>query len=93
MDETQAELIAEQMRHANALLRADLDSLKGELEHHRELTGLRLTDLEAARADHEARLRSATEGITQFKVYSGLVNAASSILALLALLKAYILGG
>ncbi len=92
MDETTAELISEQMRHANALLQADLEGLRGELVHFRELTGLRLTELESARVDHENRLRSAADGITQFKVYSGLLNGASSLLALLALLKAYILG-
>ena len=91
--ELDAELIAEQLRHANSLLRADLDGMRQELSHYRELTNLRLGDLEAARADHETRLRSAADGITQFKVYSGLLNGGSSLLALLAMLKAYLLGG
>ena len=88
-----AALVAEQLRHANSLLRADLEGLRQELAHYRELTNLRLGDLEAARADHEARLRSAADGITQFKVYMGLLNGGSTLLALLAMLKAYLLGG
>jgi hypothetical protein len=93
VDDPQVSLIAEQMKHAHALLKADVDSLRQELAHHRELTTLRLGDLEAARGDHESRLRSVTDGITQFKVYTGLLNGGSSLLALLALLKAYLLGG
>lgn len=92
MDETQAALIAEQMKHAHALLRADLDALRSELGHYRELTDLRLSELERSRTDHETRLRSAADGITQFKVYTGLANGGASLLALLAMLKAYILG-
>ena len=91
--ELDAALIAEQLRHANSLLRADLEGLRQELGHYRELTNLRLGDLEAARADHETRLRSAADGITQFKVYSGLLNGGSTLLALLAMLKAYLFGG
>ncbi|MDD5371472.1 MAG: hypothetical protein PHQ40_20530 [Anaerolineaceae bacterium] len=93
MDETQMALIAEQMKHAHSLLRSDLEALHSDMKHYRELTNLRLGDLEAVQRDHEARLRSASDGITQFKVYTGLANAGASLLALLALLKAYILGG
>jgi hypothetical protein len=49
MDETQAQLIAEQLRHANSLINAELDALRAELGHYRELTNLRLSELETAR--------------------------------------------
>jgi hypothetical protein len=93
VDETQMALIAEQMKHAHSLLRADLEGLRSELKYYRDLTDLRVSDLETVQRDHETRLRSATDGITQFKVYTGLANAGASLLSLLALLKAYILGG
>lgn len=93
MDETQVALIAEQMKHANTLLRADVEALRVEQAHYRELTNLRLGELETARSDQETRLRSATDGITQFKVYSSLINGGSSLLSILALLKAYLMGG
>jgi len=92
MDETQAALIAEQMSHANALLRADVEALRRELAHYRELTNLRLGELEAVRGDHESRLRAVNDGITQFKVYTGLMNGGSSLLSILAVVKAYVLG-
>ncbi len=92
MDEPEIALIAEQMRHANSLLRADVDALRMELAHYRELSNLRLGELEEARADHEARLRTVADGITQFKVYSGLVNGGSSLLSILAVVKTYVFG-
>ncbi len=93
MEDAEVLLIAEQMKHANSLLKADVEGLRQEVAHYRELTNLRLGDLEAIRSDHEARLRGVTDGITQFKVYTGLLNGGSSLLALLALLKAYLIGG
>jgi hypothetical protein len=93
MEDAEVSLIAEQMKHANSLIKSDVESLRQELAHYRELTTLRLTDLEAARSDHETRLRGVSDGITQFKVYTGLLNGGSSLLALLALLKAYLFGG
>lgn len=93
VEEARAALIAEQMRHAHSLLSADVEGLRQELAHYRELTNLRLGELESARGDHEARLRSAADGITQFKVFTGLLNGGSSLLALLAILKAYLFGG
>jgi hypothetical protein len=93
VDEVEVALIAEQMKHAHSLLKADVDSLHQELAHYRELTNLRLGALETARGDHEARLRGAADGITQFKVYMGLLNGGTSLMALLAMLKAYLFGG
>lgn len=92
MDEVQAQLIAEQLKHANTLMRADVEALRAELAHYRELTNLRLTELETARSDHEQRIRAASDGIVQFKVFSGLTNGGASLISVLALVKAFFLG-
>ncbi len=91
-DETQAELIAEQMRHANALLRAEIDALHAEQAHTREFFEHRLRTLEEQGKDHELRLRAATEGVTQFKLWSGLANGSAGLIALLAFVRSF-LGG
>lgn len=90
MNEEQAELIAEQMRHAQDLLRADLEAVRSSLDHERELTRQRLDSLERANQDHENRLRSVSDGVTQLKVWSGLVNGGSSMMAVAAFLKAFL---
>lgn len=90
MNEEQAELIAEQMRHAQDLLRADLEAVRSLLDHERELTRQRLDSLERANQDHENRLRSVSDGVTQLKVWSGLVNGGSSMMAAAAFLKAFL---
>lgn len=90
MNEEQAELIAEQMRHAQDLLRADLEAVRSLLDHERELTRQRLDSLERANQDHENRLRSVSDGVTQLKVWSGLVNGGSSMMAVAAFLKAFL---
>ncbi|NPV55227.1 MAG: hypothetical protein HPY76_00940 [Anaerolineae bacterium] len=84
---TQSEinLIAEQLRQA------EVNSLRAELRHLREMTDARLKLLEHASLDHETRLRAATDGVTSFKTWSGLANGGSSILALLALVKSFFL--
>ena len=61
-------------------------------EHLKEMINHRLNYLEKQVEDQETRLREATEGVTQFKVRSGLTSAGSGILSILAILKSY-LGG
>jgi len=89
MEETEVELIAEQIRHANSLLKAEVAALRAELDHQKELTTHRLRSLEIQTADHETRLRAATDGVTQFKMWSGLTNGGSSLLAIVAFVKAF----
>jgi hypothetical protein len=89
-EDEQTLLLAEQLRHANSLLKAELAGLRHELEHMRSFNQHRLDDLEKQVSDHEGRLRAATDGVTQFKMWSGLANGGSGILALAALLKAYL---
>jgi hypothetical protein len=82
MNEDQERLIAEQFSHALDLLKAENTLLMH-----------RVQQLESQVTDHEARLRSATDGVTQFKVWSGLSSGASSIIAIIALVRATVGGG
>jgi hypothetical protein len=90
-DETSA-LLTEQLRHANALLQAQIKTLEARLAHQQAMNQQRLTILEEEIRDHETRIRAATEGVTQFKLFSGLASGGSGLMSLVALLKTF-LGG
>ncbi len=89
----EAELIAEQLRHTITLLRAEVQAVQAGLAHEREMTLHRLDYLERQAHDQEARLRAATDGVTQFKVWAGLASGGSSLISLAALLRAWLGGG
>jgi hypothetical protein len=89
-DMAEAQLIAEQLRHTIDLLRAEIAQLKQVQDHDREMSGHRLKSLEELGRDHETRLRSATDGITQFKTWSGLSNGGSVIMSIVAFLRAWL---
>jgi hypothetical protein len=92
VDEAETELIAEQLKHTVALLRAEIAQLRQIQEHDREMGGHRLRALEEQARDHETRIRMATDGVTQFKMWSGLASGGSWLVSLAALLRAW-LGG
>lgn len=71
-------LIAEQFAHV-------IDLLKSE----NRLLSHRVEQLEKIVADQETRLRQNTEGVTQFKVWSGILSGGSIITAFLALLRSF----
>ena len=85
----ESELIAQQMKHTIDLLRFEIETLKAETVHSRQMTDHRLQALEACTKDHEARLRTLQDGVTSFKVWSGLSNAGTSVLSLIALLRTF----
>lgn len=87
-----SELIAEQLRHTIDLLRAELNAVKAEQSHERNLFQHRIIALEKSKDDHENRLRSLQDGVTSFKVWSGLANGGASLISLLALFRT-IIGG
>lgn len=89
MNEDQAALLAEQMRRALDLMKAELNALKAQQAHDRELVRHRLSALEGRADDHELRLRSATDGVTQFKMWAGLASGGSGLMALAALIRAF----
>lgn len=76
------DLVAEQMLHT-------LDMLRSELK----MVNHRMEALEKLAADHESRLRSATDGVTQFKVWSGLAAGGSGLMSLVALAQALMTWG
>ncbi|MEW5870719.1 MAG: hypothetical protein AB1894_15710 [Chloroflexota bacterium] len=84
----ESELIAEKLRRMVDNLKADNAALRVELAHLRELTNHRLAALEASKADHENRIRSLQDGVTTFKTWSGLASGGSSILSIIAFVKA-----
>jgi len=89
-DETisvEATLIAERLGHAIDKLRTENDTLRAELGSYKEFANHRLTELERIRDDHEKRIRSATDGVTGFRIWSGLASGGS----LLALIKSFFL--
>ena len=78
------DLIAEQLRHALDLLRAENATIRSQLSYDREFMSHRLNSLEAKSCDQETRIRNATDGVTSFKTWSALVGGFSTILAILA---------
>jgi hypothetical protein len=92
MEDRQIALLSEQMSHALDLLRADLDGLQVRLAHQDDMSSHRLSLLEDTAADHEERLRTVSDGVTQFKMWTGLVSGSAGLAALTALLKSF-LGG
>jgi hypothetical protein len=90
MNEAQNLLVAEQMKHALDLMRADIEAIRAQAQHNQAMTSHRLTSLENCGQDHENRIRAATDGVTQFKMYSSLVSGGTFITAIAALLKSFL---
>ena len=91
MDQDQtSQLLGEQLRHLNTLYKARIDALEEKLNHTRELSDHRLSILEKTSQDHETRIRDATQGVTQFKLFSGLASGSSNLMSLFALLKTFL---
>jgi len=88
-DKTEA-LLTEQLRHANNLMQAQIKSLEARLGHQQAMNQQRLAMLEEQIRDHETRIRTATEGVTQFKLFSGLASGGSGLMSLVAILKAFL---
>jgi hypothetical protein len=92
MEDPEGELIAEQLRHTIDLLNARIDGLASELVHQKELSAHRLSSLEDGQKDHETRIRGLQDGVTSFRVWSGLANGGASIMSIIAFVKAF-MGG
>lgn len=92
MEDKATALLTEQLRHANNLMQARINTLEARLAHQQAMNHQRLAVLEEQIRDHETRIRAATEGVTQFKLFSGLASGGSGLISLVAILKAF-LGG
>ena len=84
------QLLTEQLKHLNTLYKARMDALEEKLNHSKQISDHRLSALENTTRDHETRIRDATQGVTQFKLFSGLASGSSSLMSLVALLKAFL---
>ena len=87
--EAQDSIVEEQLNHMVDLMNAKLDRIELNQEHLKEMLEHRLSYIEKQGEDHEVRIRAATEGVTQFKVRSGLTSAGSGLLSIMAMLKAF----
>ena len=92
MEDKTLALLTEQLRHASNLMSAQIRSLEAKLSHQGAMNHQRLLMLEEQIRDHETRIRTATEGVTQFKLFSGLASGGSGLMSLVAILKTF-LGG
>lgn len=82
-------LIGEQLKN---MVDANLDRIELNQVHLKEMIEHRLKYLEKQADNIEARIRAATEGVTQFKVRYGLTSVGSRILSILAILKSFLRG-
>ena len=99
MDEDQVKLIAEQLARFKEQLNSRVDRVEESLAHHAALEKEVLSAVKADQAaikedlkDHETRLRAVTDGVTTFKTWSGLASGGSTVLAVVAFVKALIGG-
>jgi hypothetical protein len=67
----------------------DLNDLIAHLDSIEKINHLRLLMIEEQLKDHEQRIRCVNDGVTQFKVFFGLTSGGSSILSIIALIKAF----
>jgi hypothetical protein len=97
MDSAEAKLISEQLGRIADQLTSRINQLDERLKHQAALDGERVTairselaDLRESSKDHEARIRLATDGVTQFKVWSGLGSGFSGMVSIAAFIKSFI---
>ena len=95
-EEAEAKLLIAQLRHTVEMLRAENNQIKTQMEHNREMWQHRISELERQSQDFETRIREATAGTEQFKMYLRLVGAGAGggvALGGLALLSQVLGGG
>ncbi len=82
-----------EMKDCKALLesiRGEVNLMRREMEHVRELSEQRLKAIEKICEDHEVWLRDVATGVTQFRFWSSVSSGGSTAMSLLALLKSFI---
>ena len=96
MGEDQAAVISEQLGRLKDNIESRFQRIEAVINHQNEISEERLRalrvevgDLKKAKEDHETRIRSATEGVTQFKMFSGLANGGSGILSIIAFVRSF----
>jgi dynactin complex subunit len=91
-----AALLTEQLGRFKDRIESSLNVLEAGQKHQIEINALQkqlyegqLDDLKRQVVDHETRIRSATDGVTQFKTWSGIISGGSFVAAVAAFLKAF----
>ncbi len=84
------DLLSEKFTHTLDLIQNEIRLLRVELEHRDDLLTQRIAMLEEKSSDHETRLRDATNGVTQFRLWSTLSNSGSALMSIAALIKSFI---
>jgi uncharacterized protein YecA (UPF0149 family) len=92
-----AALLTEQLGRFKDRIESNLAALETEQKHQKEINELQkqlyegqIDDLKTQVADHEARIRAATDGVTQFKTWSTIITGGSLVASIAAILKAFI---
>lgn len=80
----------ERIAYTLELIRGELNLLRREMKHQSELLDNRIAVLEKQASDHETRLRDATTGVTQFRLWSTMSNGGSILMSLAALAKSFL---
>lgn len=97
MEDEQVRVIVEQVARLKDNLGGRFTHLENEIRHQGELVSGRMESLDEKLerlqqllADHEQRLRTVSEGVTQFKVVSGLASGGTGIMALAAFIRSFL---
>lgn len=90
-DSTDPQLIAEQLKHMAALLTSQIDANEETNKHNKEFIEFRVKELEKKVDDHETRIRTITELVPKQKTIEWLLPILSAILAIIALIKSWII--
>ena len=85
----QSKLIAYKIKHTIDLIRFEIDTLKTEQKHIKEISNRRLIELEENTRDHEQRLRCIQDDVTRNKVVHGITATGSSFMSIIALLRSF----
>jgi hypothetical protein len=91
------DLMRAEMRELLITTDKKISALEGEMvrlreaqAHQTRLADQRLERLEKDVQDHEERIRTVTDGVTQFKVWSGLTAGGSGFVSVIALVRAWL---
>jgi len=96
-DNTQIELISEQLKRIQDNMDSRLKRLEIKINHNQELTSNSLTwikiqsdDLRRELDDHELRIRSANDAVISYRSKSNIFNGGAIFTAFAALLKSFL---
>jgi hypothetical protein len=100
MEDTQVQLLTEQLSRFKDSIDAHLKHIEADLDHHQILEEEKLINMRADMAqirktldDHETRIRTAIDAVTSLKTSTSIMQAGQAALTLVAAAIAAWLGG